>query len=209
MTDVPPNIQSMSHSETGYRLMHRVQADGAVNCLRFWRNGEALISGGDDQVVRYWDLTTGTCVQSIYDRAWGQVTAIDIVEDERPSAPTPTILFIGTGRGIVSIIAMSRIIPEFNAQKKVSVAVFDSPVESQAIDTINNRFAVSSRTGTIRIYAVQNSMSLSPQPLWGLEVNDIPRSILFYGSNNAQLVVHTLYASAVQVSVQSFQNISD
>ncbi|KAK0505535.1 WD40-repeat-containing domain protein [Armillaria luteobubalina] len=187
----------MSEVETGYTLMHRMQVDSSVNCLKFWQNGEALISGDDDQVVRYWDLTTGVCVQSIRDRAWGQVTAIDIIEDGQPSAPRPAILFIGTGRGIVSIMSMSRRIPEFDVQSKLNITLFDSPVESQAIDIINKRFAVSSRTGIIRIYTIQNSISLSPQPIWSLAVDDIPRSVLFYGANNSQLVIHSLYTSAV------------
>ncbi|KAK0219420.1 WD40-repeat-containing domain protein [Armillaria nabsnona] len=183
-----------------YELLTCLEGNGAVNALAFWQNGQVLISGGDDQTVRCWDLRTGTCCQTVKDHRWGQVVAIDIMNDAGPNDSLPAVLFVGTGRGIVSLIPMSKRMPgiqsflqEFNTQHVTTIEMFADSVEAQALDPINRRFAVASYAGTVKVYLIQDYAALTL--LWEKDIGDIPRHVSFYGNNNDELLIHTLYNS--------------
>ncbi len=56
----------------------------------------------DDQTVRYWDLDQGECIQVLRDERWGQITALNTYDHDQS-----TFLFVGTGRGVVSMFPLS------------------------------------------------------------------------------------------------------
>ncbi|KAK0244468.1 WD40-repeat-containing domain protein [Armillaria nabsnona] len=175
----------------GYQFMQSLDVDDTVNCLIFWHAGDTLISGGDDQTIRCWDLKSGECCQSVRDWQWDQVTVIDLYEDSRPAALNPTVLLVGTGRGLVSVIP--KCMPEFNTQKATMTNVFDSLVECQVVNSANSHFAVASHTGMVKVFSIEDSVTLIP--LWEIDVGDIPHNLAFEGNNNVQIIIHTLYNS--------------
>lgn len=98
---------------------------GPVNCLLFIQDATLLVSGGktnqfppfldrssslhdigDDQVVRLWDVQAGKCLQELVDPQWGQITALSWLPEQTDKAP---VLFIGTGRGVVSAYPFSAV----------------------------------------------------------------------------------------------------
>ncbi|KAJ6601486.1 WD40-repeat-containing domain protein [Mycena sp. CBHHK59/15] len=169
-----------------YFLDKRLTANrkaGAVNCLLFFNQGRMLASGGDDQCLRIWELRTGTCQQELQVEQWGQLTNISMFQESAESL----VIFIGTGKGIVSAYPWSQRTERFNPSGGVLVQVFEEtdPVEMQAIDPINALFAVGSHTGHLKMYAIKSRTTL--EPLWRIEIHDIPRSIMFLGDNNERL----------------------
>ncbi len=62
-------------------------------------------------MTRCRDLNCGEYCQSVRDRRWGQVTMIDLYHDPRPAASKPTVLVVGTGRGLVSVIPCLNVCP--------------------------------------------------------------------------------------------------
>ncbi|KAJ7711805.1 WD40-repeat-containing domain protein [Mycena metata] len=88
------------------------RAGGPVNSLLFIKDATLLVSGGDDQVVRVWDVGSGECLQELRDPQWGQITALSWLPEQLEKPP---VLFIGTGRGVVSLY------PFANERNKVAV----------------------------------------------------------------------------------------
>ncbi|KAK0442622.1 WD40-repeat-containing domain protein [Armillaria borealis] len=177
-----------------YRCLRRLKGhNGPVNCLLFYQNGDMLASGGDDQCVRCWEVNTGRCRQELNDDRWAQVTALDFLQEDRHLNLSP-ILFIGTGRGVVSMYPFS------NASKTSSMAkVFDfnDSVEVQALDSLNQRLAVASHSGRVKMFKIDRQKNVL-EPLWTFKVTtDIPRSLLFYGNGNQQVLIHTLCVGRV------------
>ncbi|PBK93729.1 WD40 repeat-like protein [Armillaria gallica] len=171
-----------------------LRGDGAVNCLQFWKNGTMLVSGSDDQLIRSWDLTTAQCVQRAPVPGGGQVTVLDVVENPPTAVPLIAVLFSGTGYGYVSVIPMTKAMPEFNFQKAHTIELFHEPVESQAIDSVNSRYAAASHSGTIKVFTIDDYNSLTP--LWQLDIGNLPISTRFYGTKR-NLIVHALYTSEI------------
>ncbi|KAK0214616.1 WD40-repeat-containing domain protein [Armillaria nabsnona] len=91
-------------SETlSYGLVNRLKGHRrAINALVFLVDGTKLLSGADDQTVRYWDLDQGECIQVLRDERWGQITALNTYDCDQSM-----FLFVGTGRGVVSIFPLS------------------------------------------------------------------------------------------------------
>ena len=82
---------------------------GPINCLSFSHGGELLASGGDDETVRVWEISTKKCLHVLEDpgRRWGQITCLTWLghlgnEDLKPIA-------FGTGRGLMVIYRRPRI----------------------------------------------------------------------------------------------------
>ncbi|KAJ7148277.1 hypothetical protein C8R46DRAFT_1044825 [Mycena filopes] len=153
----------------------------AINCLLFLRDATLLLSGGDDQVVRLWDVAEGECLQELRDPQWGQITALSWLPDHIEQAP---VIFIGTGRGVVSTYPFSN----ERTQTFTTVAVFmlDDSVEVQALDLLRSRFAVASHSGQIRMFDIQD-IGMWPR----LTDEDIPRAIFFHGDQHEHIAVHT------------------
>ncbi|KAJ7711809.1 hypothetical protein B0H16DRAFT_1480017 [Mycena metata] len=183
---------------------------GPVNCLLFIKNGTLLIAGGDDQILRTWDVHRNKCVQTLSDHRWGQITAFSWL----PGDAITSTLLVGTGRGVVSACPFSgkrnqasinvlcvsvgiHLVAQFIPHASTTTAVFtlDDSVEVQTLDPVCSKFAVASHSGQIRVFRIQDLSSSSVPlpvfsetgtqlatllPLWTCEVQDIPRGILFW-----------------------------
>ncbi|KAJ7730564.1 WD40-repeat-containing domain protein [Mycena metata] len=123
---------------------------GPVNCLLFIKDATILVSGGDDQVLRVWTIETGECFQELRDPRWGQITALSWLPGQF-QVDESAVLFIGTGRGVVSTYPFSNERTQFVRQASSTCTVFslDDSVEVQAMDASNSRFAVASHSGEI------------------------------------------------------------
>ncbi|KAJ7033291.1 WD40-repeat-containing domain protein [Mycena alexandri] len=161
-----------------YSLHHtltpsRAAKAGPVNILLFFEDGNLLASGGDDQILRIWNIT---CLNLM-----------------RDSSSQALDLFIGTGRGVVSVYPWNQQTREFVRQtgRLTSVFELDEAVEAQDVDPIRCKFAIASIQGRIKLYDVEDRTSLVP--LWTFQADSAPpRSILFLGDSNEQLAVHNL-----------------
>ncbi|KAJ6583508.1 WD40-repeat-containing domain protein [Mycena vulgaris] len=162
----------------------------AVNSLLFFDNGKMLASGGDDQVLRIWDVISCNCQQEVHNPNWGQILNLSLLEE---TAAQPTVLFVGSARGVLSLLPWNLRTQQFNVQASSSVAVFpyDTSVESQAVDSLNFRLVVASVRGQIKMYNIKDRKSLALT--WKLSVGDaIPRSVAFLGTHHESLAVHLL-----------------
>ncbi|KAJ7033320.1 WD40-repeat-containing domain protein [Mycena alexandri] len=178
-----------------YSLHHtltpsRAAKAGPVNILLFFEDGNLLASGGDDQILRIWNVQSGGCQQELRDSHWGQITCLNLMRDSSSQALD---LFIGTGRGVVSVYPWNQQTREFVRQtgRLTSVFELDEAVEAQDVDPIRCKFAIASIQGRIKLYDVEDRTSLVP--LWTFQADSAPpRSILFLGDSNEQLAVHNL-----------------
>ncbi|KAJ7153140.1 WD40-repeat-containing domain protein [Mycena crocata] len=163
----------------------------ALNCLLFFDQGRMLASGGDDQYLRTWDVLSGDCHQELTDARWGQVTNLTLLDNSPTESP---VLFIGTGRGLVSAYPWSRMNQQFNKQAAATTVVFpsDHPVESQALDSTESQFVVVSLRGDVRMYTVHDRKVLHLS--WQLKIPDIPRHIMF---DRGQVVMHSVGAGKI------------
>ncbi|KAK0473636.1 WD40-repeat-containing domain protein [Armillaria novae-zelandiae] len=148
----------------------------------------------DDQLIRSWDLTAAQCVQRAPVPDGGQVTVLDVIEDPPTAVPLIAVLFSGTGYGYVSVIPMTKAMPEFNFQKAHTIQLFHEPIESQAIDSVNSRYAAAGHTGTIKVFAIDDYSLMTP--LWQLDIGNLPISTHFHGTER-NLIVHALYTSEI------------
>ncbi|KAJ7713916.1 WD40-repeat-containing domain protein [Mycena metata] len=189
----PPLLQAYAESsmtQGAYTLFTTLAPEpndsGPINSLLFIRNATLLVSGGDDQILRIWDVYTNKCVQKLHSPRWGQITALSWLKLSATSEAN-AVLFIGTGRGVVSAYPFS----DKSNQLSTTTAVFrlDDSVEVQALDLLRSRFAVASHSGQIRMFGLKDSKFLVP--LWNIQVQDIPRGIFFDGTDNERLTVHT------------------
>ncbi|THU87456.1 WD40 repeat-like protein [Dendrothele bispora CBS 962.96] len=178
-----------------YTLTQRLNGHrGAVNCLVFFRESDLLISGGDDQYIRCWDLQTGECVQELRDARWGQITTLCLLTKVPLLNLSSPVMFIGTGRGYLSMFSFSRRSRVFNAQMSSTELRFDhdDPVEGQAIDEVNGHLAICSHAGRVQVYKIVDSKTLEMK--WALNLGQIlPISLIFQGDTNDRLCVHSLY----------------
>lgn len=107
-----------SKSFVKYKLQSSLHGHSEpVNVLLFIQNGRLLVSGGeytfsilfpqadinvgDDRHLCIWDVESHKCVQSMTVPEWGQILAVDALED-RSSARC--ILFVSTAKGNITII---------------------------------------------------------------------------------------------------------
>ncbi|KAK0222470.1 WD40-repeat-containing domain protein [Armillaria nabsnona] len=178
-------------SETlSYGLVNRLKGHHrAINALIFLADGTKLLSGADDQTVRYWDLDQGECIQVLRDERWGQITALNTYDCDQSM-----FLFVGTGRGVVSIFPLSNRTKEFIIQANTTSAVFNmnDSIEVQALDAKNGRFVVGSHLGVVKMYDILDGR-LSEGPKWILNTGDIPHSLIFVGNSNQCIILHTVY----------------
>ncbi|KAK0220289.1 WD40-repeat-containing domain protein [Armillaria fumosa] len=178
-----------------YHKAHTLEGHrGAVNCVLFFHGGDLLISGGDDQFLRLWDLETGECVQSLTDEEWGQVTALSLYEPDGANSTDTTLLFVGTGRGTVTTFPLSTMGQSFNGYARITTSPFvaNDSVECQALDSLNHRFVVGSHHGTVEMFGIVDG-KLTVNPIWILDIGDIPRGLIFLGDLNRHVMIHTLY----------------
>ncbi|KAJ7153752.1 hypothetical protein C8R46DRAFT_1042134 [Mycena filopes] len=169
-------------------LSPRSAEGGPVNCLLFLREATLLLSGdpsiGDDQIVRLWDLEEGECLQELRDPQWGQITALSWLPEHIEKAP---VLFIGTGRGVVSTYPFSN---ERTQVFLASVRALHKCLTSlQALDPLRSRILVGAFG--VKCSAVESPSLPALLPLWTIRVQDIPRGIFFHGEQNERIAVHT------------------
>ncbi|KAK0463371.1 WD40-repeat-containing domain protein [Armillaria novae-zelandiae] len=135
-----------------YKLVNRLKGHrGVINALVFLADGTKLLSGADDQTVRYWDLDKGECIQELRDERWGQIMALNTYQHDQSM-----FLFVGTGRGVVSIFPLSNQTEEFITQAIATSAVFkmNNSIKVQALDVKNDRFIVSSHSGIMKMLCI-------------------------------------------------------
>ncbi|KAF8217245.1 hypothetical protein K438DRAFT_1748339 [Mycena galopus ATCC 62051] len=114
-----------------------------INAVLFFDEGTRLASGGDDGVVRIWDVRSGDCQQELTDslNRSGQITCLSLMKDST---------------GQAQFAKQGHLTPVFR---------LDEVVEAQAVDPIKAQFAVSSFKGQIKMYRVENRNSNIPRSL--------------------------------------------
>ncbi|KAK0484677.1 WD40-repeat-containing domain protein [Armillaria novae-zelandiae] len=124
-----------------YKLVNRLKGHrGAINALVFLADGTKLLSGADDQTVRYWDFDKGECIQELRNERWGQITALNTYQHDQS-----TFLF------------------EFITQAITTSAIFkmNDSIEVQALDAKNDRFVIGSHSGVVKMYDILNGHTSS------------------------------------------------
>ncbi|KAJ7197658.1 WD40-repeat-containing domain protein [Mycena pura] len=175
---------------------------GALNCLLFFDKGAMLASGGDDQYLRTWDVRSGNCHQELTDSRWGQITNLSLLESES-STDTP-VLFVGTGRGFVSVYPWTKRNKQFMRHSGTSIHPFDAndAVETQVLDPLNSRFAVGSFRGSVKAYAVEDRKNLLL--MYKVDIGgELPRHLIFLNENNDELRIHTLRGLTLRVDAST------
>ncbi|KAF8217249.1 WD40-repeat-containing domain protein [Mycena galopus ATCC 62051] len=138
-----------------------------INAVLFFDEGTRLASGGDDGVVRIWDVRSGDCQQELTDSRWGQITCLSLMGVSTSQA---LHLFVGTGYGFVSVFPWHGRTQQFNRQTAThTIAFADVPIESQALDLVKSRIVVGSKPGIVKMYAIkdQRRSTAAPQRLHG------------------------------------------
>ncbi|KAF8057798.1 WD40-repeat-containing domain protein [Lyophyllum atratum] len=168
-------------------------AKGPINALAFSKDGKFLVSGGDDGSVRVYNTDTFVCEQILHSPKWGQVTALNWLTVEPPVDEKATSVCVGTGRGRVTLCPMSKSTTWFVWKEAQTEEAFqyNDAVESQAYDSLQRRLAVASHHGTIKVYSVEQSVTLAL--LWSRTVDHgIPLGLQFFGDANQFLLSHVL-----------------
>ncbi|KAJ7464945.1 WD40-repeat-containing domain protein [Mycena galericulata] len=167
---------------------------GPINAVLFFDEGTRLASGGDDQALRIWDVQSGDCQQEVMNPAWGQITNLNLMAD---GTGKTLGIFIGTGRGVVSVYPWHDRTQLFNRQGGTTTQVFpDTPVESQVFDSLKSRFAVASHMGKVNMYTLEGERKLVQ--IWSFNIgSSIPRSLVFAGNDNETLTLYTLMTGHV------------
>ncbi|KAF8874087.1 WD40-repeat-containing domain protein [Infundibulicybe gibba] len=165
---------------------------GAINALAFSKDGKLLLSGGDDECIRLWNMVNFKCEQTLRNERWGQVTVINWLT-QPPTGEKRSSACVGTGRGSLTICILSMNGSLLSLQESATLFPFDfnDAVETQAYDTLNHRLAVASHSGLIKMFSVENGVTLTT--IWSAIMNDaIPRGLVFFGGGNQNLAIHGL-----------------
>ncbi|PPQ79323.1 hypothetical protein CVT26_001093 [Gymnopilus dilepis] len=177
---------------------------GPINALSFSPCGYFLASGSDDEEIRVWNINNPSPSQILLDpaRQWGQITAVRFVQLDINALGSEWLCF-GTGRGQFAIYRKLRRATEFVEVLSIRVFSTGDGVESFAFDQYNQRFAVSSHYGKVKMLRFEKGNLIE---LWADELFDaIPRAIFFSDKGQVVSVVGmengTLYNRDAETSV--------
>ncbi|PPQ70087.1 hypothetical protein CVT26_013421 [Gymnopilus dilepis] len=179
-------------SEGRYRLATTLQGhDAPINCFAFDNSGSLLASGGDDQVVRLWDVDTFRPLQTISDKngRWGQITVLQFINPAGgPSIVGLEWLCIGTGRGQIIIYRRTRKSPIYHELAAKCAFSSDDSVESISYDPNFCRIAITSHYGKVKVCRLKREGG-AIVTLWKNSLSEtIPRAIFFIEQGKALLV---------------------
>ncbi|KAJ7033312.1 WD40-repeat-containing domain protein [Mycena alexandri] len=154
---------------------------GLVNAVLFFEDGTRLASGGDDEVLRIWDVRSGDC-QEFTDSEWGQITNLTIMLN--PAGGETQGLLVGTGRGVVSIYPWH----ERTMPPPIRWFFLTPPWKA--------RHLMQWELGTVKMYAIRDCRHMVLT--WSFSIgSSIPRSLEFMGEENETFVIHTLTTGTV------------
>ncbi|KDR79751.1 hypothetical protein GALMADRAFT_136362 [Galerina marginata CBS 339.88] len=177
--------------ETYYKYTKFSGIRGPVNCLSFSPGGELLASGGDDEIVRIWEITTKKCLHILEDpgKRWGQITCLAWLSNLGTDDLKP--IAFGTGRGLIVIYRRSRV--DAGMVELASNRVFEAsdPVESMAFNAKKSYLAITSHHGRIALFDIARNGTM--MELWSVKADSdkkvcIPRSIQFYEGGKKVLI---------------------
>ncbi|KAJ7166908.1 WD40-repeat-containing domain protein [Mycena filopes] len=177
-----------SRSEALLARNSNVNTEDAVNALIFFDKGTMLASGGDDQILRIWAVGSGRLQQELKDASWGQITNLSLVV-----SGAGEFLFIGTGRGVVSVFPWNHSAKRFDNGDGFVSRVFqtDEPVECQAVNSGNARFVAASMRGEIRMYSIKEHKQLVL--MWTHSVGSVvPRGLTFLGDDTNHVGIYPM-----------------
>ncbi|PPR03684.1 hypothetical protein CVT24_007690 [Panaeolus cyanescens] len=144
--------QYIRHPRNRYYLTARLQDHrGAIGCLAFDDRCRILASGGDDEVVKIWNLQTYECVQTLADQEsqWGQITTIRFVN---AGAGHNVFLCFGTGRGRLIIYQQNRMGTLFTQISNEAGFTSWDCVESICFSASKQRLVATSQSGKIKLF---------------------------------------------------------
>lgn len=130
------------------RLVHEIEAHAQlVTSLEFTPDGSRLLSGGDDRVLRLWDVNTGGIIKEVGQFKLAPVCAVGISPDGRHLAAAHS-------DGSVRL---------FDAEAGSEVRVWSEhfgPVNSLSYCPMGTHFVSAGDDGTIRLWDADNKESL-------------------------------------------------
>ncbi|KAK7056807.1 hypothetical protein VNI00_002524 [Paramarasmius palmivorus] len=169
-------------------------ATGPLNAIVFSPDNLHLAAGGDDEMVRIWQIDTATCVQELQatprniseQYGWGQVTSLLWTFKDGE------VLCVGTARGLVVMYKQSRDSRDPNLLFKTETLQvtemfdFNDSVECMAVD--GDQYAFASHTGHIRLFhfdTTKLTLEAKLELTWAIKrgIPTIPASIQFYGTD--------------------------
>ncbi|KJA21883.1 hypothetical protein HYPSUDRAFT_55206 [Hypholoma sublateritium FD-334 SS-4] len=184
--------ESLNHSPNKYYLQKIFKGSGGpVNTLAFNGNATLLASGGDDEVVRVWELATGDEYQQLSDLngRWGQITCLAFVYPEAATLPSEWIFF-GLGRGVFLLYRRKRDTKEFVQILNKNIFAAGDSVEAFDYNPESRRLVITSHYGHVSLY---NHFGGDLNHVWSKELPDyIPRAVRFHRRGVNTAIIFTL-----------------
>ncbi|KAF9042033.1 WD40-repeat-containing domain protein [Panaeolus papilionaceus] len=144
--------QYILHPRTRYYLAAKLEEHrGAIGCLAFDERCRILVSRGDDEVVKIWNLQTYECIQTLADQEsqWGQITTICFVGAANGHN---SYLCFGTGRGRLIVYQRNRMGALFTQISNDAIFTNWDCVESIAFNPTKQRLLAKSQSGKIKLF---------------------------------------------------------
>ncbi|KJA24988.1 hypothetical protein HYPSUDRAFT_53484 [Hypholoma sublateritium FD-334 SS-4] len=189
-------LKSLFRSPTKYYLVKRLKGSkGPVNALAFNRDVTLLASGGDDEIVRIWEIATGNVCQQLLDLTgrWGQITCLAFVYHD--SSTTALLsecqwIFFGSGRGMFTLYHQMKDTKEFVQILNKQIFAAGDSVESFDYSPRTRQLAVTSHYGHLSLY---NFFNGELYLVWSKAFPDyIPRAVRFQQGGINRVVVFGL-----------------
>ncbi|KAG6882721.1 hypothetical protein C0992_010847, partial [Termitomyces sp. T32_za158] len=166
---------------------------GPISSVVFNRDATLVFIGSDDGHVRVYSTSDFSRVQTLHEPAWGKVTALTCIDSESAAGDRVGTLCVGSIRGLVSLVPQAKHNSWFTqrSSKSIEVFKFNDSVAAQVYDAANQRIAIASHGGVLKLFSVDGADLIE---LWTIAdaPGVIPISLAFFGGGNQSLLIHKL-----------------